>query len=83
MASTRNHCVRDARRRSWAKALTWRIIGTVVTIVGFGLATGDWVLASGVGLLLNLIKSVIYYAHERVWERVSWGRNCTITKEDE
>lgn len=75
-----NRYARDSHKRSWAKTLTWRVIATAITVVGFGFATGDWALASSVGLLLNLIKAVLYYTHERVWEQIHWGRN--YIKED-
>lgn len=69
-----NQQARDTHARSWVKSLTWRVIATAVTIVGIGIATGDWVLAGEVGIILNLIKAVLYYAHERGWERIKWGR---------
>ncbi len=69
-----NHYTRDTHARSWVKSLTWRLIATAVTIVGVGIATGDWALAGSVGVVVNLIKAVLYYAHERLWEQTHWGR---------
>ena len=72
--SIRNHYARDTHARSWLKTLTWRVIATAVTIVGVGVATGDWALAGGLGALLNLVKAGLYYVHERIWEKTRWGR---------
>lgn len=51
-----------------AKTLTYRIGGTLITtllIYGF---TGEWKIATGIGLLDQLISSIWYYYHERLWE---------------
>ncbi len=54
-------------RRHLAKAVTWRIIASTVTVIiawWFGLP------AKAVGLVFAadlVIKFVLYYAHERVW----------------
>lgn len=73
--STRNHYAKDTHARSWVKSLTWRLIATAITIAGVGVATGDWVLAGSLGAILNLVKAVLYYAHERAWEQSRWGRS--------
>jgi len=64
----------ESRSRSLIKALTWRLEAILVTVVGFGIATGDWTLSAEVGIAVNLIKMALYYLHERLWDRLSWGR---------
>jgi uncharacterized membrane protein len=66
--------MRDKRRRSIAKTITWRSIATLITIGGVYVITGDLALSFGTGLVLNFIKAVGYYVHERVWEHIQWGR---------
>ena len=70
----------DTHTRSWVKSLSYRTIGTAITVVGIGVATGDWALAGSVGVIINLVKIFSYYLHERLWERVHWGRNIQEDK---
>lgn len=64
----------DTRRRSWAKSITWRLAGVV--ILGFisYAFTRDWGATTGITVVFHTIRLVLYYTHERLWERVSWGR---------
>lgn len=63
----------DTKKRSVAKALTWRVIATVITIVGVWLLTKSWPAVLGMVGLLTLIKTVAHYFFERVWDHVPWG----------
>jgi len=60
--------------RTVVKAVTWRAIATLITTGLVYLFTGQLVLAVGVGLLEMVLKILFYYLHERLWERISWGR---------
>ena len=64
----------DKRVRSVAKTVTWRIIATLITIGGVYVITGNVSLSFEAGVIINLLKALIYYMHERAWEHVSWGR---------
>ncbi|MCH8945477.1 MAG: DUF2061 domain-containing protein [Nanoarchaeota archaeon] len=37
--------------------------------------TGNWTLAGAVGALDLVSKLMIYYVHERVWDKFSWGKH--------
>ena len=63
-----SHC------RSIAKAVTWRMGGTVVTFAAAWILTGNVSLSAGIGLLDTVIKVGAFYAHERMWNRVSFGK---------
>lgn len=64
----------DLPRRSLAKAISWRITGTADTFVISWIITGEWALASGIALTEVITKIGLYWLHERVWNRVAWGR---------
>ncbi len=64
----------DTRRRSWAKSFTWRVIGVAVLGAVSYLVTSDWKATTGITLLFHSIRMVLYYWHERLWERISWGK---------
>lgn len=61
--------------RSFAKAISWRFFGNLISfIIIFGL-THDGKLALAASAIELVIKIVLYYWHERVWDKVAWGRN--------
>ncbi len=66
--------MQDKHQRSIFKALTWRIIATLTTMVLVYVFTREWKLSLGVGVLDVVIKLFFYYAHERVWNKIQWGR---------
>lgn len=68
------HTGADRPIRSLAKAISWRITGTVDTILLSWFFTGSIGTALSIGLTEVLTKMFLYYAHERVWNRVSLGR---------
>jgi uncharacterized membrane protein len=64
----------DKRYRSLVKAVSWRLTGSLDTMIISFLITGHlrWALTiSGVELFT---KVGLFYAHERVWERLPFGR---------
>ena len=68
----------EARKRSVVKSIVWRIICIVVSIFTTLLLTGSWDLAVAVGTVYNAITMVLYYFHERIWNRIEWGRSSKI-----
>jgi uncharacterized membrane protein len=61
------------RKRSLAKAVVWRVICIVASIVITFAFTGKWDLAVAVGTVYNAVTMVLYYFHERLWNRIKWG----------
>lgn len=64
----------DKHYRSLVKAVSWRLTGSVDTLVISYLITGKlkWALTiSGVELFTKI---GLYYVHERIWENLSFGR---------
>lgn len=59
----------SAHKRHIAKAITWRFIGTLDTIIISWVISGDPMIGFQVGLAEVLTKMVLYYFHERVWFR--------------
>lgn len=54
-------------KRHIAKAISYRIIGTLQTFVVGYILTGNFLLASSIGIVEIFIKPLIYFLHERVW----------------
>jgi uncharacterized membrane protein len=64
----------ESHKRSILKALTWRVLATMVTILVVYFLTKKVALSLGAGFIDATIKVFIYYAHERVWDRTRFGR---------
>ena len=64
----------DKHYRSLVKAISWRATGTADTIVISWLITGQIKMALGIGFVEIFTKIFLYYVHERIWNRLSFGR---------
>lgn len=58
-------------KRHIAKSITWRIIGTIDTMVISGFITGSWKWGLAIGGVEVVTKMLLYFLHERVWYRFS------------
>ena len=61
---------REQKRRSLAKTATWRITATIDTMLLAWLFTGSPAAAVTIGSLEILTKLVLYYLHERFWNKI-------------
>jgi len=66
--------MKDSKKRSLFKAMSWRITGTIDTFVISFLVTGQLKYASAISLTEVITKILLYYCHERAWSRISWGK---------
>lgn len=64
----------DTHARSVVKAISWRVMATLVTGILTFLFTGNLLIAIGVGSSEAVSKIALYWAHERLWDRIHWGR---------
>lgn len=65
---------RESSVRSLIKATSWRVFGSLVTAGMVFVLTRRIEVAAGVGLAEALGKVVLFYVHERFWDRVHIGR---------
>ena len=63
------------KQRSALKAVTWRTIGTFDTFLLSWFITKEPVTAGVIASFEVLTKTILYYFHERGWNRINWGRN--------
>lgn len=56
-----------SHKRHIAKSITWRIIGTIDTIILSWIITGNPFTGLKIGLAEVLTKMLLYYLHERIW----------------
>ena len=72
-------------RRSLVKAITYRIVIIFLDITVIYLMTGRLDIALGFMIVSNVYTSVAYYFHERIWNKISLGKdkiraNCNYTR---
>jgi len=65
---------KESRLRSALKGLSWRCIATTTIITIAYLKTGDVSLALEIGAMEFIIKYLLYYGHERLWQLIPRGR---------
>ena len=65
---------KEAHWRSVVKALSWRVIATLATILIVFAFTRKLILSLGVGAVEIAVKLILYYFHERIWVSISFGR---------
>lgn len=61
-------------KRHIFKTITWRIIGTIDTILLGWFVSGDPTIGLSVGGLELMSKMVLYYFHERIWYKSNFGK---------
>ena len=61
-------------KRHIAKTVSWRIIGTLDTMILSSIITGSWELGLTIGGVEVFTKMILYFFHERLWYRyVKYG----------
>jgi uncharacterized membrane protein len=69
-------------KRHIAKTISWRVIGTLDTIILSGIITGSWSTGLTIGGVEVLTKMVLYFFHERIWYKFSkFGVEKGVTNE--
>lgn len=66
--------MQDKPSRSLLKAISWRATGTLDTIVISYFITGQVKWALSIGFVELFTKIVLFFVHERIWNRLSFGR---------
>jgi len=62
------------RTRSLVKAFTWRIAASLDTFLISYLITGRFDWATSIASFEIITKAILYYLHERGWNKIDWGR---------
>jgi uncharacterized membrane protein len=63
-------------KRHIAKAITYRVVGTLTTFTISYIFTGSIALSSAIGFVELIVKPVNYFIHERVWYKfIRFGVN--------
>ena len=75
MVLTYNISMKDNKSRSIWKSISWRVLASCDTVLISYLITGSFAIAASIGSIEVLTKMILYYFHERAWNRFEFGRN--------
>lgn len=64
----------ETKIRSFLKSIIWRIIATINGILGAYLFTHNILESVKIGIFANFTGFILYYLHERFWNKIKWGR---------
>ena len=66
--------MKENKSRSVGKSISWRILASCDTILISYLITSSIAIAASIGSIEVLTKMFLYYFHERVWDRIAYGK---------
>ena len=65
---------KETHSRSIIKTISWRALATITTMVLVYVFIGDLSIAVSVGAIEVILKMLIYFFHERLWDKIKFGR---------
>ncbi len=63
--------------RSFIKTFSWRILATMTTISLVYFFTNELEVAATIGGIEIIVKMILYYFHERAWNKISLGKKTS------
>jgi uncharacterized membrane protein len=72
--SKNKEALEEKLQRSLAKTVSWRVVGTIATVIISYIITGTLALAFSIGIIELISKLVLYFFHERAWNKIKWGK---------
>jgi uncharacterized membrane protein len=75
----------ESRRRSIIKSLVWRLSGIIVLGLITWMYTKNLEITTVVTVFFHSVNVVLYYLHERLWDKIDWGlmRKSELSDEDQ
>ena len=60
-------------RRHLFKTITWRVVGTLDTMILGWLISGNFKIGLTIGVFEVITKMILYFLHERLWYKYDFG----------
>jgi uncharacterized membrane protein len=73
----------DKPIKSIMKSVSWRILGTIDTMIISYFITGRVTIAISIGSVEVITKTILYYFHERLWAHIHRIKLNLLVKSDE
>ena len=67
----------DTPLRSIVKTVSWRITGSTATFLISYVILGDVSISGTIAAIQLTFNTLLYFGHERVWNKIRWGQNDT------
>jgi len=67
-----------SQKRHIAKTITWRLVGTIDTIILSWIISGNPMIGLKIGMAEMLTKMLLYYFHERVWFKINLTKDGKV-----
>ena len=64
----------DSHLRTIMKTVSWRVMGMLFTAAVAWIVTRKIGFAASIGVIDFVVKGLVYYVHERVWNKLELGR---------
>lgn len=61
--------------RSLVKTISWRITGSTATFIISYAVLGNATVSGTIAMIQLTFNTLLYFFHERLWDRIAWGRN--------
>jgi uncharacterized membrane protein len=65
---------KEAHWRSMAKSISWRITGSLDTLILSWIITGEFKFAISIASAEVITKIILFYLHERIWDKIKIGK---------
>jgi adenylylsulfate kinase len=70
----KTHHSEEKLSRSIVKTVSYRILILILDFTTIYLFTGKVKIAIGFMLVSNLYTTIGYFFHERIWDKIKWGK---------
>lgn len=64
----------ETNTRTFVKTFSWRFVVLILDFLVAYLLLKDLQIATGFALTKLVIATVAFYIHERVWNKIRWGK---------
>jgi adenylylsulfate kinase len=68
------HHAEETLRRSIVKTISYRVVILTLDFIAIYLFTGQLKVALGFMVVSNVYTTLGYFFHERIWDRIKWGK---------
>jgi uncharacterized membrane protein len=68
------HHAEETFRRSMVKTISYRLVILILDFASIYLFTGQIKVALGFMIVSNVYTTLAYFFHERIWDRIKWGK---------
>ncbi len=75
-----SHHSKETLSRSVLKTISYRFVILILDFVAIYLFTGKIKVAIGFMIVSNIYTTVGYFIHERIWDKIRWGKKISIIK---